>query len=37
MGGDQYLGQILALLDLSKQTFIILPPHWTDPAHPSVI
>lgn len=36
MGGDQYLGRILALLDPNKESFSILPPHWSDPAHPSV-
>jgi len=37
LGGDQYLGRILALLDPHHESFSILPPHWTDPAHPSVI
>lgn len=30
-GGDQYLGQILALLDPNETTFAILPPHWINP------
>ena len=37
LGGDQYLGRILALLDPNDTSFSILPPHWIDPAHPSVI
>jgi hypothetical protein len=37
MGGDQYLGRILALLDPSKETFSILPPHWKDQTHPAVL
>ncbi len=37
MGGDQYLGWILALLDPSKETFSILPPHWKDQTHPAVL
>ena len=31
MGGDQYLGRILALLDPNETTFAILPPHWINP------
>ena len=27
MGGDQYFGQILALLDPNKDEFAVLPPH----------
>lgn len=37
LGGDQYLGRILALLNPNNESFSILPPHWTDPAHPTVI
>ena len=37
LGGDQYLGRILALLDPSDASFSILPPQWIDPTHPSVI
>lgn len=36
LGGDQYLGRILALLDPNNVSFSILPPHWIDPTHPSV-
>jgi hypothetical protein len=36
MGGDQYLGRILALLDPNEDSFATLPPHWKDPCHPSV-
>jgi hypothetical protein len=36
LGGDQYLGRILALLDPNTESFSILPPHWTNPAHPSI-
>ena len=37
MGGDQYLGRILSLLDPGKDTFAMLPPHWRDPTHPTVL
>ncbi|KAL7538044.1 hypothetical protein ACHAXR_008244 [Thalassiosira sp. AJA248-18] len=37
MGGDQYLGRILALLDPNDVSFEILPPHWKDPCHQSVL
>ena len=37
MGGDQYLGRILSLLDPAKDTFAMLPPHWKDPTHPTVL
>ena len=30
MGGDQYLGRILALLDPNSEKFGVLPPHWKD-------
>ena len=30
LGGDQYLGRILAFLDPNSTTFGVLPPHWTD-------
>lgn len=36
LGGDQYLGRVLALLDPNEATFSALPPHWKDPSHPSV-
>ncbi|KAL9181723.1 hypothetical protein ACHAXT_012066 [Thalassiosira profunda] len=36
MGGDQYLGRILALLDPNDTSFATLPPHWKDPEHESV-
>ena len=36
LGGDQYLGRILALLDPNTESFSILPPHWTNPAHLSI-
>ena len=36
MGGDFYLGRLLALLDPESEDFAILPPHWKDPTHPSV-
>ena len=28
MGGDQYLGRILAFLNPNKSGFDVLPPHW---------
>ena len=36
MGGDQYLGRILALLDPNKPEFSMLPPHWKDSSLPIV-
>ena len=36
MGGDQYLGRILALLDPNKPEFSVLPPHWKDSSLPIV-
>ncbi|KAL7537408.1 hypothetical protein ACHAWF_013067, partial [Thalassiosira exigua] len=37
MGGDQYLGRLLALLDPRDGSFADLPPHWKDPSHPTVL
>jgi len=37
MGGDQYLGRILALLDPNEDEFAVLPPHWKDPCHLTVM
>lgn len=37
LGGDQYLGRILALLDPLKESFAALPPHWKDPTHETVL
>ena len=36
MGGDYYLGRILALLDPNDVSFATLPPHWKDPQHERV-
>ena len=37
MAGDQYLGRLLALLDPNDDSFAVLPPHWKDPKHPTVL
>ena len=37
MGGDQYLGRILAMLDPNSTKFAVLPPHWKEPTHPRVM
>ncbi|KAL3806786.1 hypothetical protein ACHAXA_003905, partial [Cyclostephanos tholiformis] len=37
MGGDRYLGLILALLDPSKETFSILQPNWKDQTYQAVL
>jgi len=37
MGGDYYLGRILALLDPNDVSFATLPPHWKDPQHEKVV
>jgi hypothetical protein len=37
MGGDQYLGRLLAFLDPKDDSFSTLPPHWKDPTHPIVL
>ena len=36
-GGDQYLGRLLAFLDPNDSSFAVLPPHWKDPTHPTVV
>ena len=36
MGGDFYLGRLLALLDPESEDFAILPPHWKDPTHQTI-
>ena len=37
MGRVQYLGRILALLDLNEDEFAVLPQHWKDTCHPTVL
>ena len=37
MGGDQYLGRILALLNPNDNSFEVLPPHWKYQNHESVV
>ena len=37
MGGDQYLGHILALLTPNDDIFEVLPSHWKDQNHESVV
>ena len=37
MGGDQYLGRILALLNPNDDSFEVLPPHRKDQNHESVV
>jgi len=37
MGGDQYLGRLLAFLDPKDESFSTLPPHWIDPTNPLVL
>ena len=37
LGGDQYLGRILAFLDPNLPEFSVLPPHWKDKKSPNVI
>ena len=36
-GGNQYLGRLLAFLDPSDSSFAVLPPHWKDPTHTTVV
>ena len=37
LGGDQYLGRILAFLDTNSPKFSALPPHWIDPSSENVM